>query len=374
MKKIALVTDAWHPQINGVVTTLANTVAALTEMGVAVEVIHPGLFKTLPCPSYPDIRLSLATGRQLRTRLAALAPHSVHIATEGPLGWAARSACLKMNFPFTTSYHTRFPEYLRLRLPLPLALSYSVMRHFHRPSRRIMAASADLAKELNDRGFANIALWSRGVDTALFKPGPKDFLRAPRPIFLYMGRVAVEKNLDAFLALDLPGSKYVVGDGPAKAELSRKYPEVRFAGFRQGAELASYVAAADVLVFPSLTDTFGLVLLEAMACGVPVAAFPVSGPLGVVENGRNGYVDNDLRRAALQALDVPADCCRQFALQASWQSCSRQFLTNLVFSERPFPDRNLTVSSSTANRILIWARYCRYRCKAAIGASRLPLA
>lgn len=367
-------TDAWHPQINGVVTTLANTVAALTEMGMIVEVIHPGQFKTLPCPSYPDIRLSLATCRDLRTRLAAFSPHSVHIATEGPLGWAARRACLQNDFPFTTSYHTRFPEYLRLRLPLPLALSYAVIRHFHRPSRRIMAASVDLAKELSSRGFANISLWSRGVDTTLFKPGPKDFLTAPRPIFLYMGRVAVEKNLDAFLALDLPGSKYVVGDGPAREELSRKYPEVRFAGFRQGSELASYVAAADVLVFPSLTDTFGLVLLEAMACGVPVAAFPVSGPLGVVDNGRNGYVDHDLRQAALQALTVSADSCRRFAMQASWQSCSRQFLSNLVFSERPFPDRNLTVSSSRANRILIWARYFRYRCKAAIGISRQPSA
>ena len=362
MKKIALVTDAWHPQINGVVTTLSNTVAALGKMGVEVELIHPGLFKTFPCPSYPDIRLSLATTADLRDRLAAIAPYSVHIATEGPLGWAARSACLQVNFPFTTSYHTRFPEYLRLRMPLPLSLSYAVMRHFHRPARRIMVANTALAQELTSRGFANIALWSRGVDTDLFKPGRKDFLDGPRPIFLSMGRVAVEKNLEAFLALDLPGTKYVVGDGPAREELTRKYPAVRFVGFRRDAELASYVAAADVFVFPSLTDTFGLVLLEGMACGVPVAAFPVSGPEGVVVNGLNGYVDRDLRQAALKALTIPGESCRRFALQASWQSCSQQFLDNLVFHEDHFPDKNLTISLSTANRILILAKYCHKRC------------
>lgn len=369
MKKIALVTDAWHPQINGVVTTLGHTTKSLVKKGFQVEVFHPGQFRTFPCPSYPDIPLSLATPEALRRKLAAFAPNSVHIATEGPLGWAARSACLKAGFPFTTSYHTRFPEYLRLRLPLPLAISYSVMRHFHRPASRIMVATPALKKELEGRGFANIALWTRGVDTAVFKPGPKDFLDAPRPIFLSMGRVAVEKNLEAFLSLDLPGTKVVVGDGPAKEELSRKYPQVRFAGFRQGAELASFVSAADVFVFPSLTDTFGLVLLEGMACGVPVAAFPVAGPESVIVNGQNGYVDHDLRRAALKALTIPADSCRNFALTASWETCSQQFLDNLVFRQQPFPDTKLIFSSLRMNSFLIWARYYRRHFKAA-SASR----
>ncbi len=359
MKKIAIVTDAWHPQINGVVTTLGHTAGALVKMGFQIEIIHPCQFKTFPCPSYPDIPLSLATSKTLRERLAAFGPHSVHIATEGPLGWAARSACLKASFPFTTSYHTRFPEYLRLRLPLPLSISYSVMRHFHRPAHRTMVATPGLKKELEGRGFTHLALWTRGVDSTIFKPGPKDFLDAPRPIFLAMGRVAVEKNLEAFLALDLPGTKVVVGDGPARVDLARRYPEVRFAGFRQGAELASYVAAADVFVFPSLTDTFGLVLLEGMACGVPVAAFPVPGPESVVVNGVNGYLDHDLRQAALKALTIPTESCRSFGLKASWESCSLQFLDNLAFCEQPFSDEKLTFSSSRMNSFLIWCRYHR---------------
>lgn len=357
MKKIAIVTDAWHPQINGVVTTLDHTVEVLKDMGFQVEIINPSQFKTIPCPTYPEIPLSLATPRALRDRLTDIGPHSVHIATEGPLGWAARSACLKMGFPFTTSYHTRFPEYLRLRLPIPLSLSYAVMRHFHRPARRIMVATPALKNELEGRGFCNTTLWSRGVDTAIFKPGPKDFLDAPRPIFLYMGRVAVEKNLEAFLALDLPGTKYVVGDGPAREALSRKYPQARFVGFRKGAELASFVAAADVFVFPSLTDTFGLVLLEGMACGVPAAAYPVPGPESVVVNGLNGCLDHDLRQAALKALTIPTESCRNFALKASWECCSRQFLDNLVFRELPFSKKILTYSSPRMNSFLIWSRY-----------------
>ncbi len=353
MKKIAIVTDAWHPQINGVVTTLGHTARTLEGLGYQVEIINPSQFTTIPCPSYPEIPLALTTPRAIRRRLTAFAPHSVHIATEGPLGWAARSVCQRMSFPFTTSYHTRFPEYLRLRLPVPLALSYRVMRHFHRPACRVMVATSALKEELENRGFCNIALWSRGVDSTVFKPGPKDFLDAPRPIFLSMGRVAVEKNLESFLGLDLPGTKYVVGDGPAMEELSRKYPQVRFAGFRKGAELASFVAAADVFVFPSHTDTFGLVLLEAMACGIPAAAFPVPGPESVIVNGLNGYLDHDLRRAALKALTISAAACRTFALSASWEPCTRQFLDNLVFRELPLTEKTLIHFSLKMNRFLI---------------------
>jgi glycosyltransferase involved in cell wall biosynthesis len=338
MKKIAIVTDAWHPQINGVVTSLGHTVKNLEKLGYQIEIINPSQFRTISCPSYPEISLALTTPAAMYRKLAAFGPHSIHIATEGPLGWAARAVCLRQKFPFTTSYHTRFPEYLRLRLPVPLSFSYSVMRRFHHPASRVMVSTPALREELQNRGFSNVVLWSRGVDTAVFQTGPKDFLDAPRPIFLSMGRVAVEKNLESFLSLDLPGTKYVVGDGPVRDELSRKYPEVKFVGFRQGAELASYVAASDVFVFPSLTDTFGVVLLEAMACGVPVAAFPVSGPESVVINGLNGYLDHDLRLAALKALSVPADSCRSFAKQASWETCSRQFVDNLVFQQIPLSE------------------------------------
>lgn len=343
MKKIAIVTDAWRPQINGVVTTLGHTAKTLEGLGYRVEIVNPSQFRSVPCPSYPEIPLSLVTPAAIRRRLTAFAPHSVHIATEGPLGWAARSACRRLDFPFTTSYHTRFPEYLRMRLPVPLSLSYAFMKLFHRPASRIMAATPLLKEELENRGFHDVVLWSRGVDTAVFKPGAKDFLEGPRPIFLYMGRVAVEKNLESFLGLDLPGSKYVVGDGPAREALSRKYPEVRFAGFRQGAELAAFVASSDVFVFPSRTDTFGVVLLEAMACGVPVAAFPVPGPRSVVIDGQNGYLDHDLRQAALKALTISAEACRTFALTASWDSCTRQFLGNLIFRDEEMAGKNSSI-------------------------------
>ena len=352
MHTIAIVTDAWHPQINGVVTTLGHTVETLQELGHRVEVIDPSQFRSFPCPTYPEIALAPATPAMLSRRLADIDPDSVHIATEGPLGWAARAACLRRDFPFTTSYHTRFPEYLRLRLPVPLALSYAVVRAFHRPSRHVMAATPDLKAELESRGFANVALWSRGVDTALFKPGPKDFFDLPRPVFLYMGRVAVEKNIEAFLALDLPGSKVVVGDGPARPELSRKYRDALFCGMQTGAALAAHVAAADVFVFPSLTDTFGVVLLEAMACGVPVAAYPVTGPQSVVADDYNGCLDRDLRRAALGALAIPAEQCRRSAMQFSWEHCTRQFLANLEFCGKSFAHHRLTDFSLKPNGFL----------------------
>ena len=336
MSKIAIVTDAWHPQINGVVTTLTQTIRKLEEFGHTVKVIAPGQFKSIPCPTYPEIRLSLTGPAGLKRQLDTFSPDCIHIATEGPLGWAARKICRIKRFPFTTSYHTRFPEYIRMRIPIPLTLSYSVVRKFHKPATRIMVATEQLDNELGIRKFKNIVRWSRGVDTDLFKPGPKEFLDLPRPVSIFVGRVAVEKNIEEFLKLDLPGTKVIVGDGPARKEMEYRYSGVVFTGYKKGAELAAHLAAADVFVFPSLTDTFGVVMLEAMACGIPVAAHPVTGPVTIVKNGVNGWLDNDLKVALEKALEVSPDTCRKNALQYSWESCTSQFLANLDFSGKPF--------------------------------------
>jgi glycosyltransferase involved in cell wall biosynthesis len=327
--RIAIVTDAWSPQVNGVVTTLSRTRDLLEGMGHSVQVVSPEGLRSVPLPTYPEIRLALGAGRQVERTLEELDPDAIHIATEGPLGLAARRHCLRRGRGFTTSYHTRFPEYLRLRAPVPLALSYGYVRWFHRPATRTLVATPSMREQLARRGFAHLVTWSRGVDTTLFRPRERSFLGDPRPIFMYVGRVAVEKNVSAFLNLDLPGTRYVIGDGPALAELRERHPQVRFPGYRRGVELASYLAAADVMVFPSLTDTFGLVLLEAMACGVPVAAFPVPGPVDLVREGANGCLDADLRRAALRALEVDPAGCVQFAGTYSWESCTRQFLAHL---------------------------------------------
>ncbi|MFZ5760506.1 MAG: glycosyltransferase family 4 protein [Thermodesulfobacteriota bacterium] len=327
--RIAVVTDAWHPQVNGVVTTLTRTVVMLGEAGHEVTVINPWMFKTIPCPTYPEIRLSLFPGRMIREILDSFQPDAIHIATEGMLGWSARRYCRKRGLRFTTSYHTRFPEYVRLRVPLPLALSYALMRRFHSAAKRTMVATEDLRDELTGRGFANLVLWSRGVDTEIFQPRPKDFLADPRPIFLFVGRVAVEKNIEDFLRLDLTGTKYVVGDGPALAEMRKKYPDVRFPGYKKGMELARYMAAADVFVFPSRTDTFGLVILEALACGVPVAAYPVTGPRNIIRSGVTGCLDEDLGKAVVGALRLDGAQCRVFAENYSWRKCTAQFFNNL---------------------------------------------
>jgi glycosyltransferase involved in cell wall biosynthesis len=261
--------------------------------------------------------------------LDALNPDAVHIATEGPLGLAARAWCLENRFPFTTAFHTQFPEYLWLRARIPLALSYRLMRWFHGPASTLMVATPTLHQRLTKWGFRNLGYWSRGVDTGLFRPRIKSYLDANRPIFLYMGRVAIEKNIEAFLKLDLPGTKYVVGSGPDLETLRRKYPAVRFSGFKSDEDLAKHVAAADAFVFPSRTDTFGLVMIEALACGVPVAAFPVQGPVDVIENGVTGCLSNDLREAALEALKLNPKCCRETALEYTWEACTRQFLGHL---------------------------------------------
>jgi Glycosyltransferase len=329
---ILIVSDAWFPQINGVVRTISTIGAELETMGHRVEVIGPDRFRTIPMPTYPEIRLALGAGRRLWPMIDALRPDCIHIATEGPLGFAARRYCLRRGKPFTTAYHTRFPEYVRDRAPVPLALSYAVVRRFHRPSSAVMVATASIERDLLARGFTNIRRWTRGVDTDLFRPREKGFLAVPRPISLYVGRVAVEKNLEDYLRLDLPGTKVVVGDGPARAELQQKYPNVHWAGAKQGEELARHYAAADVFVFPSRTDTFGLVLLEALASGVPVAAYPVPGPLDVVDGSGTGCLDEDLGRAVQNALSIPPDRCRDHALNYSWRRSAEQFLANL----RPF--------------------------------------
>lgn len=334
--KIVIVTDAWHPQVNGVVRTLETTAGWLRRWGHEVEFITPQEFRTLPLPTYPDIRLSILPGRRVRRRLHELAPDAVHIATEGPLGFAARRWCLDNDFPFTTSYHTQFPEYVRLRAPVPLALSYRVIRRFHRPAVCTLAPTPTQRQRLLDRGFERVEIWSRGVDTQLFRPYGKDlpaYRELPRPISIYVGRVSVEKNIEAFLQLPLAGTRVVVGDGPDLAALRRRYPHVKFLGYRFGEDLARHLAAADVFVFPSKTDTFGLVLLEATACGVPVAAFPVTGPLDVVQPGVCGALNEDLHAAVLEALALSPDRCREYALGYSWEAASQQFLAHL----RPLP-------------------------------------
>ncbi|WP_158044626.1 glycosyltransferase family 4 protein [Skermanella pratensis] len=327
--KILIVSDAWYPQVNGVVRTLTTIREELEKLGHAVEIIGPDRFRTVPLPGYPEIRLALGAGRKLARMIESSNPGAIHIATEGPLGFAARSYCLKHDIPFTTAYHTRFPEYIRDRVPVPLALSYAAVRRFHAPAAAVMVATQSIEDALEARGFRNIRRWSRGVDTDLFRPRDKDFLTDPRPITLYVGRIAVEKNLEAFLKLDFPGTKYVVGDGPQLEEYRRRYPGVKFAGARHGEELAQYFAAADVFVFPSRTDTFGLVLLEALASGVPVAAFPVPGPLDVVDGAAVGCLDEDLARAVSCALAIPAERCRAYALTWSWRASAEQFLNNL---------------------------------------------
>lgn len=328
--RIAIATDAWEPQVNGVVRSLRETAKALAPQGVEVVFVTPEGFATLPMPSYPEIRLSLVAHGEIGRRLDRLRPDAVHIATEGPIGWAARAACRRRGWAFTTSYHTRFPEYLAARLPVPLSWSYAVLRRFHAAAARTLVSTETLRRELSGRGFERLGIWSRGVDTDLFRPRAEPAPELSRPVFLYVGRVAVEKNLEAFLRLDLPGSKVVVGDGPARAALRQRYPAARFLGVLTGEALARIYAASDVFVFPSLTDTYGVVLLEAAASGLPIAAFPVAGPIDVVGDTDVAVLDSDLRAACLDALAIPRERCRAFGLSRSWAAAAAEFLGNLV--------------------------------------------
>ncbi|MBI5321001.1 glycosyltransferase family 1 protein [Bradyrhizobium sp.] len=323
--KILVATDAWHPQVNGVVRTLAMMAESAQGLGVAIDFLTPESFRTFALPTYRDLRLALPRPSRVAELIERAAPDSIHIATEGPVGFMVRRHCLKHGLPFTTGFHTRFPDYVSARSPIPEKWVWSVLRAFHRPSQAVMAATPALASELRALGFRNVVLWSRGVDTRLFHPRDIDIC-LPAPVFLCVGRVAVEKNLEAFLDLDLPGTKVIVGDGPARSKLERRYPQAIFLGARHGEELAEIYAACDAFVFPSKTDTFGLVLLEALASGLPIAAFPVKGPRDVIGSAAVGVLSDDLRSACLEALSIPREACVKFAAAHSWEASARVFI------------------------------------------------
>lgn len=326
--RILVATDAWHPQVNGVVRTLTMMAEAAKSFGVEVSFLTPETFHTFGLPSYPDLRVAIPRRRRIAQMIEAAEPDNIHIATEGPIGFAARAYCRRRKIPFTTSFHTRFPEYVSARFPIPEAWVWAGLRWFHGASSAVMAATPALANELRERGFNNVVLWPRGVDGHLFRPREID-LGYAKPVYLSVGRVAVEKNLEAFLALDLDGTKVIVGDGPAKAELQAKYPKAVFLGSMQGEALAEVYSGADVFVFPSKTDTYGLVLLEALASGVPVAALPVTGPKDVIGSAPVGVLSDDLQAACLRALKIDRQACLDFAANHTWEASARAFVGNI---------------------------------------------
>lgn len=349
--RILIVSDAWYPQVNGVVRTMDRVIHELTKKDHQICVISPSDFKTIPCPTYPEIRLALFPGRRMGRLIRDFNPDAIHVATEGPLGLCARQWCLRNDFPFTSAFHTKFPEYVHARWRIPLRWTYAMMRWFHKPSRGVMVATQSVRRELQDRGFQKLVHWTRGVDTDLFQPLPpggqtalekiipSDILALPRPIFTYVGRVAVEKNIEAFLSLELPGSKLVIGDGPQMTNLKNNYSDVRFVGAKHGEDLARYFALGDVFVFPSKTDTFGLVVLEALASGLPVAAYPVSGPLDIfgateqpvpdIVESDVGVLSTDLQQACLKSVGKRSQDCIAHAHKFSWEMCALMFLENL---------------------------------------------
>lgn len=337
--KIALITDAWQPQVNGVVTTLVELVRQIERLGHRIEVIHPGLFKTRPCPGYPGIDLAVRPAPGLRQRLDAMAPDALHVATEGPLGWAARAYCLKKKWSFTTAFHSKFPEFVHAALKIPVGLGYALLRHFHKPSSGVMVPTQGVLRMLAQRGFRNLRGWTHGVDVGLFRYHPQalghpSLEGLERPISLFVGRLSHEKNIQAFLQMEIPGSKVVCGTGPLEVALKYRYPQVRWLGVLRRDELARIYAAVDLFVFPSRTDTFGLVMLEAMACGTPVAAYPVDGPLEVVGQGngmaKGGVLHEDLALAWQQALMLPRHAARSRALEFTWEQSTQLFLAHLV--------------------------------------------
>lgn len=323
--RVLIVSDAWAPQVNGVVTCLKALVAELRSLGHQVKVLSPANFRVIACPTYPEISLVWDVWK-VGPAIADFAPDMVHLATEGPLGWTARRWLMKRKLAFTTAIHTRFPEYVTGRWPwLPLSWGYRYLRVFHRPSQAVLLSTERMREEFAQRGLVNLHLWSKGVDNRLFHPAA-----VPKPestaVFLYVGRVATEKNIQAFLALQLPGEKYVVGDGPLRPALEAAYPQAHFLGYLHGTALADAYRSASVLVFPSLSDTYGLVMLEALACGTPVAAFPVAGPLDVLEAGSTGVMASDLREACLAALLLDRAYCAEQAGRQSWRACAEGFL------------------------------------------------
>lgn len=337
--RILVATDAWHPQVDGVVRTLTKLADAAKSLDVEFSFLTPQSFRTFAMPSYRDVRVAMPRPGRIAKLIEEARPDSIHIATEGPIGLMVRRYCRQRKLPFTTSFHTRFPEYVRARVPVPGSLIWRALRRFHSPSRAVMAATPALASELTERGFDNVVLWPRGVDPHLFHPRAID-LCLPAPVFLSVGRVAVEKNLEAFLDLELPGTKVIVGDGPARVALEEAYPDAIFLGEKHGEELADIYAAADVFVFPSKTDTFGLVLLEALASGLPVAAFPVKGPRDVIGDAPVGALDHDLRSACFAALDISRQDCVEFAANYTWEASARAFIDSILAVGAVMPGRN----------------------------------
>lgn len=337
MMNILVATDAWDPQVNGVVRTLKSLAKTVRKFDASITFLTPDGFPSVSLPTYPGLRCALPMPGEVAHRIETARPDAIHIATEGPIGHVVRRYCVKRQLPFTTSFMTRFPEYIAARLPIPEAWSYAALRYFHAAARVTMVSTPSLMADLAGRGFKNLGMWTRGVDTDLFRPERAIDLGLPRPIFATVGRVAVEKNLTAFLSIDLPGSKVVIGTGPQEAELRRRFPDAKFLGALRDERLAAHMAAADVLVFPSRTDTFGVVQLEALACGVPVAAYPVTGPRDVIANNPIGVLNQDLRVACLQALNVSREACRAFALTRSWDASAKQFIAHLrgIATSRP---------------------------------------
>ncbi len=340
--RILVATDAWHPQVNGVVRTYERVAQELRTLGVELSVLAPHEFRNVACPTYPEIRLAVPGWARVKRRFQTFKPDAVHIATEGPIGWMTRRYCRTRAIPFTTSFHTRFPEYLAQRFAIPAAWTTAALRRFHNAGRGLMVATPSLARELEAQGFERVMPWTRGVDTELFRPRPVRHF-GQGPVFLYVGRIAAEKSIEAFLELDLPGAKVVVGGGPQLDELKARYPDVHFTGKRTGEALAECYASADVFVFPSRTDTFGMVLLEAMASGLPVAALPVTGPIDVVTPGETGVLSENLGEAALAALRLDRGLIRARAAAFSWENAARLFLANITSACLKEPARAQTL-------------------------------
>ena len=324
--KILIVTDAWHPQVNGVVRTLSYLVKELKKEKHDVHLITPQEFLTLPCPTYPEIRLSINAYPKIYDKIKKINANIVHIATEGPLGFFARRYCIKNNIKFTTSLHTKFAEYINERIYIPVSIGYSFLRYFHRPSSKILVTTKNMEKELMNRNFKNLVVWPRGVNSNIFGKIKKVEISKPNPIFIYVGRVAIEKNIKAFLDVDIQGSKIVVGAGPQLDELKKKYKDVLFTGMLEEKDVAAYLAASDVFVFPSKTDTFGIVIIEALAAGVPVAAYPVTGPLDILQNTKVDCLDLDLKTSMLKALKIKKEDCKEVAKQYTWENCAKIFM------------------------------------------------
>lgn len=328
--RIAIATDAWEPQVNGVVTTLSQTRDELAKQGNVVRMITPKGRRTIPLPTYPEIRLTLFGGRKIARELDDFSPDCVHIATEGTIGLSVRRYCLRRKLPFTTAYHTQFPEYVRARLPIPIRWTVALLRWFHRPAVRTMVPTRSIKKLLESRGFTDVVIWSRGVHTDVFNPDDPVEYRYPRPIWVYVGRVAVEKNIEEFLDLELDGTKIIIGDGPDLDRLADAYPDCHFLGYKFGRELARHQAGADVFVFPSKTDTFGIVMLEAMACRLPIAAFPVAGPVDLVRHRETGFLDDDLGRACREAIRLDGTAAQRYAETRSWRRSTERFVSHLA--------------------------------------------